>query len=170
MCSALFHLQYHDWVALEQDNKPPTPHQVPQHKCLPTAPGVCSRCVCSLLCVPTLDGLIAQHKFRVLVTILGRMSRHFHFTFISRICIRLIHRINIRTENVRTSLFQMWNLLITKKIAYVCSDPDVTLSTFPHQRRFYKCEHWRGFKRTHTLRSNLFICTLYKWDPWCQLS
>ncbi len=37
--------------------------------------------MCSLLCVCTLDGLIAEHKFRVWVTILGRMSRHFHFTF-----------------------------------------------------------------------------------------
>ncbi len=39
----------------------------------------CSGCVCSLLCVCTLDGLNAEHKFRVWVTILGRMSRHFHF-------------------------------------------------------------------------------------------
>ncbi len=31
-------------------------------------------CVCSLLCVCTLDGLIAEHKFRVWVTILGRIS------------------------------------------------------------------------------------------------
>ncbi len=35
--------------------------------------------VCSLLCVCTLEGLIAEHKFRVWVTILSRMSRHFHF-------------------------------------------------------------------------------------------
>ncbi len=39
--------------------------------------GVCV-CVCSLLCVCTLDGLNAEHKFRVWVTILGRMSCHFH--------------------------------------------------------------------------------------------
>ncbi len=32
---------------------------------------------CSLLCVSTLHGLNAEHKFRVWVTILGRMSRHF---------------------------------------------------------------------------------------------
>ncbi len=38
--------------------------------------GVCV-CVCSLLCVCTLDGLNAEHKFRVWVTILGRMSRFF---------------------------------------------------------------------------------------------
>ncbi len=54
----------------------------------------------------------------------------------------------------------------TIKSAYVCSDPDVTLSTFPRQRRLYKYERWRGFKRTHTLRSNLSVRMLYKWGPW----
>ncbi len=50
------------------------PPQAPQHKWLPTAPGVCS-----LLCVCTLNRLNAEHKFRVWVLdILGRMSLHFH--------------------------------------------------------------------------------------------
>ncbi len=31
--------------------------------------------------------------------------------------------------------------------------------------RLYKYELWRGFKRTHTLRSNLSVRTLYKWGP-----
>ncbi len=31
----------------------------------------------------TLDGLIAEHKFCVCVTILGRMSIHFHFQMAS---------------------------------------------------------------------------------------
>ncbi len=44
-------------------------------------------CVCSLLCVCTLDGLNAEHEFRVWVTILGRMSRHFHVYY--RCCRRL---------------------------------------------------------------------------------
>ncbi len=44
-----------------------------QYKWLPTAPGVC---VCSLLCVCTLDGLNAEHKFRVC---------HVIFTFSSTI-------------------------------------------------------------------------------------
>ncbi len=35
-------------------------------------------CVCSLLCV-YLDGLNAEHKFRVWVTILGHTPLHFHF-------------------------------------------------------------------------------------------
>ncbi len=45
--------QYHDWGEIfKQGTKPPTALRVPQHW-LPTAPGVCSRCVhvCSLLCV-----------------------------------------------------------------------------------------------------------------------
>ncbi len=67
---ALFHPQYHDKVPL---SKAPNP----QHKWLPNALGVCSQCVCSLLCVCTLDGINAEHKFQVWVTILGRMPRHF---------------------------------------------------------------------------------------------
>ncbi len=35
----------HDWGALEQGTEPPTAPRAPQHKWLPTAPGVCSRCV-----------------------------------------------------------------------------------------------------------------------------
>ncbi len=46
MYSALFHLHYHDWGALEQSTEPSTAPRVPQHKWLPTAPGVCSWCVC----------------------------------------------------------------------------------------------------------------------------
>ncbi len=42
----------HDWGALEQGTEPPTAPRAPQHKWLPTAPGVCS-----LLCVCTLGGL-----------------------------------------------------------------------------------------------------------------
>ncbi len=49
-----------------------------QYKWLPTAPGVCSRCVCvfTAVCVCTLDGLNAEHKFRVC---------HVTFTFSSTI-------------------------------------------------------------------------------------
>ncbi len=55
---------------LEQGTEPPTAPRAPQHKWLPAAPGVCSQCVCvsPLLCVCTLDGLNAEHKFRVWVT------------------------------------------------------------------------------------------------------
>ncbi len=49
-----------------------------QYKWLPTAPGVCSRCVCvfTAVCVCTLDGLNTEHKFRVC---------HVTFTFSSTI-------------------------------------------------------------------------------------
>ncbi len=46
------------------------------YKWLPTAPGVCSLCVCVCVCVCTLDGLNAEHKFRVC---------HVTFTFSSTI-------------------------------------------------------------------------------------
>ncbi len=73
--------QYHDWGEIfKQGTKPPTALRVPQHW-LPTAPGVCSRCVhvCSLLCVCVhLDVLNAEYKFWVWVTIFGHTSLHFH--------------------------------------------------------------------------------------------
>ncbi len=54
-------------AALEQDTEPPT------------SPRVCVHGVCVFtVCVCTLDGLKAEHKFRVWVTILDHMSRHFH--------------------------------------------------------------------------------------------
>ncbi len=81
MYSTLSTINTTDWGALEQGTKPPTAPRAPQHQWLPTAPGVYSRCVCvcSLLCVCTLDGINADHKFWVWVTILVRMSCHFHF-------------------------------------------------------------------------------------------
>ncbi len=45
------HPQYHDWGALEQGTEPPTAPRAPQHKWLPTAPGVCSWCVFTAVCV-----------------------------------------------------------------------------------------------------------------------
>ncbi len=47
----------------------------PLHKWLPTAPGVCSQ-----LCVH-LDGLNAEHKFQVWVTVLGFMSLWLSISF-----------------------------------------------------------------------------------------
>ncbi len=44
------YLQYHDWGALEQGTEPPTAPRA-QHKWLPTALGVYSRCVCVHCCV-----------------------------------------------------------------------------------------------------------------------
>ncbi len=68
--------------ALEQGTEPPTAPWAPQHKWLPTAPGVCSRCVCvcSLLCVCTWMG-----KCRARIMSMGHhtwlyvISLHFHF-------------------------------------------------------------------------------------------
>ncbi len=78
-------LQYHDWGVLEQGTEPPTaPRALEQW--LPTAPGVCSQCVCSLLtavCVH-LDGLNAEDQFRVWVTILDNTS-HLFIIYYSRV-------------------------------------------------------------------------------------
>ncbi len=76
-------LQYHDWGALEQGTEPPiAPRALEQW--LPTAPGVCSQCVCSLLtavCVH-LDGLNAEDQFRVWVTILDNTSHYIILLFL----------------------------------------------------------------------------------------
>ncbi len=65
-------------------SKAPNPQLLPGHRSINGCPllRVCVHgvCVCSLLCVCNLDGINAEHKFRVWVTILGRMSRHFHFS------------------------------------------------------------------------------------------
>ncbi len=65
------HLLYHDWgETLEQGTEPPTAPRPPQHW-QPTAPGVCSRCVCVHYCVCMhLDGINAEHKFQVWVATL----------------------------------------------------------------------------------------------------
>ncbi len=50
------YLQYHDWgETLEQGTEPPTAPRTAA-ALADTAPGVCSQCVCSLLCVCTWMG------------------------------------------------------------------------------------------------------------------
>ncbi len=61
--------------ALEQDTDPPTAPRAPQHKWLPIALGVCSRCVCVHCCVFAFGWVNVKHEFHVWVT----MSRHFQF-------------------------------------------------------------------------------------------
>ncbi len=102
-------------VPLSKAPEPPTCSLGAQHKWLPTAPGVCSRWVCVHCCVCTLDGLIAEHKFRVWVTILGHMSRHFTFlmqclasynmlidwlciTWLITLCVNYAYELTIRSE------------------------------------------------------------------------
>ncbi len=59
-------------------SKAPNPQLLPGRRSIHGCP-LCSQCVCVFtVCVCTLDGLNAEHEFRVWVTILGRMSRHFH--------------------------------------------------------------------------------------------
>ncbi len=62
-------------------SKTPNPQLLPGRRSINGCPllRVCVHgvCVCSLLCVCTLDGLNAENKFWVWVTILGHMSLHF---------------------------------------------------------------------------------------------
>ncbi len=51
-----------------------------------------------------------QQSRGLIYKMLRKNHPKFDRTIISRICVRLIHRMNVRTENVRTCLFQMWNL------------------------------------------------------------
>ncbi len=57
MCSALSTFNTMTEAPLGKAPNPPTAPRALQHKWLPTALGVCSRCVC----VCTLDGLYAEH-------------------------------------------------------------------------------------------------------------
>ncbi len=50
-CTALSHLQYHDWGAIEQGTESPTAPRAPQHKWLPTALSCSRLCVCVHCCV-----------------------------------------------------------------------------------------------------------------------
>ncbi len=71
--SALFHLQYHDWgETFEQDTEPPTVPRAPQQYGCPLLR------VCVHSVYVHLDGLNAEHKFRVWVTKSGHTSLHFH--------------------------------------------------------------------------------------------
>ncbi len=66
------HLQYHDCgETLEQAMEPPTAPRAPQQYGCP----LLWVCVFSAVCVH-LDGLNAEHKFRVCVNILGHTSLH----------------------------------------------------------------------------------------------
>ncbi len=70
----------HPKPSLEQGTEPPiAPRALEQW--LPTAPGLCPQCVCSLLtavCVH-LDGLNAEHQFQVWVTILDNTSHYYYY-------------------------------------------------------------------------------------------
>ncbi len=82
MYSALSTLNTTTEVPLSKAPEPPTAPRAQKHKMAAHCSGcVFMVCVCSLLCVCTLDGSNAEHKLRVWVAILGRMSLHFSFFF-----------------------------------------------------------------------------------------
>ncbi len=53
--------------ALEQGTEPTTAPWAPRHKWLPTAPGVCSWCVCVHCCVCALGWVNVEHEFRIYI-------------------------------------------------------------------------------------------------------
>ncbi len=69
------HPQCRDWVeTLEQGTGAPTAPRAPQHKLLPSAPVVCSRCVCvhySLLCVCVCVCALGRVKCRTEILSMG---------------------------------------------------------------------------------------------------
>ncbi len=80
--SALFHLQYHDWGALEQGTEP---QLLPGHCSINSCPllRVCVHdvcvCVCSLLCVHF--GWVNADRAQIQSMGITNMSHHFHFFY-----------------------------------------------------------------------------------------
>lgn len=64
------------------------------------------------------DSLVPHIKSGGLICkILCRNHPKFNLMIISQICIRVIRRMNVRTENTHMPLFQMWNLVILNWMA-----------------------------------------------------
>ncbi len=84
--SLYYHYQFNIFAAYMTElplSKAPNPQLLPGRRSIngcPLLQCVFTVCVCSLLCVCTLDGLNAEHEFRVWVTILGHTSLHFIIT------------------------------------------------------------------------------------------
>ncbi len=72
------HPQHHNLGVLEQGTKPPTAPRAPQHKWLPTAPDVCSQCVCVFTAVCVHFVLV---KCRAQIRSMGNQFRVCHVTF-----------------------------------------------------------------------------------------
>ncbi len=99
MYSALFTLNTTTEVPL---SKAPNPQLLPGRHSINGCSllQVCVHGVCVFtVCVCTLDGLNAEHQFRVWVTILGRMSRHFHITFTKGVVKNLSCPVNFCQKN-----------------------------------------------------------------------
>ncbi len=97
-CTALCPLSIPRRGALEQGTEPPTaPRRCSILQWLPTAPGVCSRCVCVHCCVCALGWVNADHEFWVWVTILGCMSLHFHKTYLIWSNILIIFSLKVKS-------------------------------------------------------------------------
>ncbi len=56
------------------------------------------------------------NNWGLIYKMLRRNHPKFDLTIISQICVRVIHKMNVRTENTRTRLFQMWNVWIANDL------------------------------------------------------
>ncbi len=66
-------------------------------------------------------GTTILYSFRGLnYKILRRNHPKMYLTIISKICVRVIHKMNVHTENASTHLFQMWNLWIANEWFQIC--------------------------------------------------
>ncbi len=89
-----------------------------QYKWLPTAPGVCSRCVC--VCVCTLDGLNAEHKFRVChVTFTFSSTIHSNFFFFFNESVLILIRIFIIVSLLKYSKYTVWTRTLHRAYFHV---------------------------------------------------
>ncbi len=97
-------------------SKAPNPQLLPGRRSI-SCPllRVCVHGVCEFtaLCVCTLDGLNAEHKFRVWVTILSHMSRHFHFWIEYSFYRQKQRKLNVLIDLVitNTQLFTSQNII-----------------------------------------------------------
>ncbi len=135
-----------------------------QYKWLPTAPGVCSRCVCvcvcslfTAVCVCTLDGLNAEHKFRVC---------HVTFTFSSTIhskketikkkneSVLILIRIFIIVSLLKYSKYTVWtwtlhrayfhvNKNVIIKLKYIVPKSEIKTVLYLNVKKLYLKIKWK---------------------------
>ncbi len=105
-------------------SKAPNPQLLPGRRSINGCPllRVCVHgvCVFTAVCVCTLDGLNAEHEFRVWVTILSRMSRHFHF-FNGKLIYSASQNLNLKKLTLITGF------VVQSHICYVLTTPPTTI-------------------------------------------
>ncbi len=112
-CTALFPPSIPRRGALEKGTEPPTAPSAPQHKWLPTDPGVCSRCLCVHYCVCGHGWVNVGHNFWVWVPILG--------------CTSL---------SLQRTMAIPWSLYISKRFIYIKSHTYICVIDKVHVKKY----------------------------------